>query len=165
MKVLKWIGVVLFVVLCLPLSAQGVSSNSIHEQVTALSEKYKGERGVKSLVATDGFKLQSVKMMLRKEFGKEFVDNIKMFAIMFYKEANSEVAKRIVSDVEQIVAPLRNIDINNQLRPGAKGQGYVRLLDDEKRLTDLLIVMEYPSPRLIYFGGDFQAEDVKYTYK
>ena len=138
---------------------------TIYHQISTLSEKYKDEKGVKSFVATDGFRLQTVKMMLRKEFGKEFVDNIKAFAVIFYKDAKEEVVEQIVAEVEQIAASLQNVNIDAQLKPGAKGEGYVRLSANEQRLTDLLIVMNHPSPKLIYFWGDFEAGDIKYNNK
>ena len=146
-------------------SAQSDTSGSVYEQVTAIVERYQGEKGVKAFIARDGFKLQTVKMMLRKEFGKEFVDNIKTFAILFYKEAERNLSEKIVADTERVATTLHNIDISKQLRPGAKGEGYIRLSQNEQRLTDLLIIMKSPSPRLIYFGGEFKPESVQYKYK
>ena len=164
MRILKRLGVAVMMLLslCYSTSAQSKPTLSVYEQVAAIAEKYNNEKGIKSFIAKDGFKLQTVKMMLRKEFGKEFVDNIKEFAIVFYKDAKSDVAERIVADVEQIVTTLLNVNISNQLKPGAKGQGYIRLSENNQRLSDLLIVMEAPSPRLIYFGGDFNAENIQY---
>ena len=146
-------------------SAQSDTTASIYKQITSIVAKYQTESGVKVFVAQDGFKLQTVKVMLRKEFGKEFVDNIKTFAILFYKDAESALAENIIADTEQVVTSLHNIDISKQLRPGAKGEGYIRLSQNEETLTDLLIVMEAPSPRLIYFGGEFKPESVQYKYK
>ena len=146
-------------------SAQNESFNSVYKQVASIAEKYRNEKGIKSFVASNGVKLQTIKIMLRKEFGKEFVDNIKTFAIILYKDAHSEVVERIVADIEQVVTPLQIVNIENQLKPGAKGRGYVRLSDDEQWLNDLLIVMETPSPKLIYFGGTFEADNIKYKNK
>jgi hypothetical protein len=157
------VAVLMLLFVCPFISAQPTDNTSIYNQVSALSTKYKGEKGVKSFAANDGFKLQTVRTILRKEFGKEFVDNIREFVIVFYKEVKGDVAERIAADIEQIVAPLQNIEINNQLKPEARGRGYIRLSEDKNRLTDLLVVMEAPSPRLIYFGGEFNAGDVKYN--
>ena len=167
MEMLKKMCIVAMAVLSLgsTASAQSDTSGSVYEQVTAIVERYQGEKGVKAFIARDGFKLQTVKMMLRKEFGKEFVDNIKTFAILFYKEAERNLSEKIVADTEHVATTLHNIDISKQLRPGAKGEGYIRLSQNEQRLTDLLIIMKSPSPRLIYFGGEFKPESVQYKYK
>ena len=157
--------VALLLLFCANVSAQSKQLDSVYEQVATIVEKYKGEKGVKVFVAQDGFKLQTVKMMLRKEFGKEFVDNIKKFAVVFYKDAKSEVAERIVADIEQIATTLLGVNISNQIKPGAKGQGYICLSENKQRLTDLLIVMDAPSPKFIYFEGDFKAENVQYSNK
>ena len=167
MEILKKMCIVAMAVLSLgsTASAQSDTSGSVYEQVTAIVERYQGEKGIKAFIALDGFKLQTVKMMLRKEFGKEFVDNIKTFAILFYKEAERNLSEKIVADTERVATTLHNIDISKQLRPGAKGEGYIRLSQNEQRLTDLLIIMKSPSPRLIYFGGEFKPESVQYKYK
>lgn len=167
MEMLKKMCIVAMAVLSLgsTASAQSDTSGSVYEQVTVIVERYQGEKGVKAFIARDGFKLQTVKMMLRKEFGKEFVDNIKTFAILFYKEAERNLSEKIVADTERVATTLHNIDISKQLRPGAKGEGYIRLSQNEQRLTDLLIIMKSPSPRLIYFGGEFKPESVQYKYK
>ena len=165
-----WKGVCIFIAQVLIFAATSVSAQekslpTIYNQIVTLSDRYKSEKGIKMMVCHDGFKLQTVKMMLRKEFGKEFVDNIKAFAIIFYKEANSEVGEKIVAEIGEITAPLRNINIDAQLRPGAKGTGYVRLSEDEQLVTDLLIVTELPTPKLIYFGGNFKPENIQYNTK
>ena len=167
MEMLKKMCIVAMAVLSLgsTASAQSDTSGSVYEQVTVIVERYQGEKGVKAFIARDGFKLQTVKLMLRKEFGKEFVDNIKTFAILFYKEAERNLSEKIVADTERVATTLHNIDISKQLRPGAKGEGYIRLSQNEQRLTDLLIIMKSPSPRLIYFGGEFKPESVQYKYK
>ena len=165
MSIWKWVCIFIAQVVLLTgsLSAQADESPTIYQQIENLAESYKGEPGVASMVCNGGFKLQTVKMMLRKEFGKEFVDNIKAFAIIFYKDAKGDVAEKIVSQVGQIAAPLRSVNIDAQLKKGATGVGYVNLSDDGKVLTDLLIVMESPSPKLIYFRGNFDPANVQYN--
>ena len=162
-----WKGVCIFIAQVLlfattSVSAQSNSLPALYRQISALADQYKEEKRVKMMLCHDGFKLQAVKVMLRKEFGKEFVDNIKAFAIIFYGETESSVAEKIVAQIEEITTPLQKINIDAQLRPGAKGSGYVRLSEDGQILTDLLIVTELPSPKLIYFGGNFNPDKVQY---
>ena len=162
-----WKGVCIFIAQVLLFATTSVSAKSnslpaLYRQISALADQYKEEKRVKMMLCHDGFKLQAVKVMLRKEFGKEFVDNIKAFAIIFYGETESSVAEKIVAQIEEITTPLQKINIDAQLRPGAKGSGYVRLSEDGQILTDLLIVTELPSPKLIYFGGNFNPDKVQY---
>ena len=162
-----WKGVCIFIAQVLLLSTTSVSAQNnplpaVYRQISALADQYKGEKGVKMMICHDGFKLQTVKVMLRKEFGKEFVDNIKAFAIIFYGETKDSVTEKIVAEIGEITTPLQKINIDSQLRPGAKGSGYVRLSEDKQILTDLLIVTELPSPKLIYFGGNFKPDKVQY---
>ena len=162
-----WIRVCIFVaqvvLLAGTLSAQEQSEPSIYRQIEGLAERYSGSHGVKAMVCNGGFKLQTVKVMLRKEFGKEFVDNIHEFAIVFYKETRGGVAEKIEAELLQIVEPLHKVDIGDQLKSGEKGDGYVRLSEDGKSITDLLIVIKSPARRFIYFGGNFKAENIKYN--
>ncbi len=162
-----WKGVCIFIAQVLFFATTSVSAQNnplpaVYRQISTLADQYKEEKGVKMMICHDGFKLQTVKVMLRKEFGKEFVDNIKAFAIIFYGETESSIAEKIVAQIEEITTPLQKINIDAQLRPGAKGSGYVRLSEDGQILTDLLIVTELPSPKLIYFGGNFKPDKVQY---
>lgn len=165
MRGLRWVCIFIAQVVLLvgTLSAQEKSAPSIYHQIESLAERYSGEQSVKAMVCNGGFKLQTVKVMLRKEFGKEFVDNIREFAVLFYKEAQSDVADKIAADLQQIAEPLHKVDISNQLKSETVGDGYVRLSEDGESITDLLIVIKSPARRLIYFGGNFKAENIKYS--
>lgn len=149
-----------FALLCIaPLAiAQEGDTQSLLPQISALATKYKGKSGVGSLVVDGGGKLNMVKMILRKEFDKEFIEGIRRFAIISYKDATEELRNEIVDDIAPIIAPLTEVDVKSQLKPNARGHGYARLLPNSQRVSDLLVVMESPAPKLIYFGGDFAAE-------
>ena len=149
-----------FALLCIaPLAiAQESDTHSLLPQISALATKYKGKSGVGSLVVDGGSKLNMVKMVLRKEFDKEFIEGIKRFAIISYKDAAEELRNEIVGEIAPIIAPLTEVDIKGKLKPNARGRGYARLTPNGERVSDLIIVMESPAPKLIYFGGDFAAQ-------
>jgi hypothetical protein len=138
--------------------AEENSSHSILSQVSALAAQYKGKKGVASIVIEGGSKLNMVKMILRKDFDKEFIEGIKRFAIISYKDATEVLRNEIVDDIAPIIAPLTEVDVKSQLKPNARGRGYARLTPNGERVSDLVIVMESPAPKLIYFGGDFAAK-------
>ena len=143
---------------CSPVVAQNNGSSTIYKQVTALQSKHKGEKGVLSWACHDGLGLQTVKTMLRKEFGAEFTNAIKSFAILIYKDSSVENRSKIVSDISQITSILQEINIKDKMKKGERARGYVRLADGGKKISDLLIVVEAPAPKLIYIGGDFAPE-------
>ena len=149
-----------FALLCIaPLAiAQESDTQSLLPQISALATKYKGKSGVGSLVVDGGGKLNMVKMVLRKEFDKEFIEGIKSFAIISYKDATDELRNEIVDDIAPIIAPLHEIDVKQKLKPNTRGRGYVRLTPSGERVSDLIIVMESPAPKLIYLGGNFAAK-------
>ena len=149
-----------FALLCIaPLAiAQESDTQSLLPQISALATKYKGKSGVGSLVVDGGGKLNMVKMILRKEFDKEFIEGIKRFAIISYKDATDELRNEIVDDIAPIIAPLHEIDVKQKLKPNTRGRGYVRLTPSGERVSDLIIVMESPAPKLIYLGGNFAAK-------
>ena len=149
-----------FALLCIaPLAiAQESDTQSLLPQISALATKYKGKSGVGSLVVDGGGKLNMVKMVLRKEFDKEFIEGIKSFAIISYKDATDELRNEIVDDIAPIIAPLHEIDVKQKLKPNTRGRGYVLLTPNGERVSDLIIVMESPAPTLIYLGGNFAAK-------
>ena len=69
--------------------AQSNNSSAIYNQVTALQAKHKGKKGVLAWACNSGLGLQSVKMMIRKEFGTEFTNALNSFAILLYQDAAS----------------------------------------------------------------------------
>ena len=139
--------------------AQESDTQSLQPQISTLATKYKGKSGVASLVANGGGKLNMVKMILRKDFDKEFIEGIKSFAIISYKDTTDELRNEIVDDIAPIITPLHEIDVKQKLKPNLRGRGYVRLTPSGERVSDLIIVMESPAPKLIYFGGDFEDEN------
>lgn len=151
---------VTFALLCIaPLAiAQESDTQSLLPQISAIATKYKGKSGVGSLVVDGGGKLNMVKMILRKEFDKEFIEGIKSFAIISYKDATEALRNEIVDDIAPIITPLHEIDVKQKLKPNTQGRGYVRLTPNGKRVSDLIIVMESPAPKLIYLGGNFAAK-------
>lgn len=141
--------------------AQNTTSESIRKQVTTLVKSYEGEKGVMAVASEDGFMLQTIKMMLRKQFGKEFAEAIKAFAIISYEKASAEVANKIVAEIGQIVAPLKKIDVSDKMTKGETAEGYVLLSEGGKEVNDLLIVISAPTPSMIYIGGEFNADTAR----
>ena len=138
--------------------AQNSGSHAVRKQVSAVLAKYGDERGVLAMECDGGVKLNTVKMMLRKQFGSEFVDAVRAFAIMLYNDASSECREGIIGDVGRITSALREIDITDQMKKGEVARGYVPISESGKKITNLLIVVAAPKPKLIYIEGEFDAE-------
>ena len=114
---------VTFALLCIaPLAiAQESDTQSLLPQISAIATKYKGKSGVGSFVVDGGgSKLNMVKMVLRKEFDKEFIEGIKRFAIISYKDATEELRNEIVDDIAPIIAPLHEIDVSDSHQAGCE---------------------------------------------
>ncbi len=141
-------------------SAQSATTTDVYSQVTSLVNKYQKEKGVKSLMCDDGMMLKTVKMMLRKDFGKEFVDGIKAFAILFCDDEKGVVANKVAGDVEQIAAQLQQVNVDGRMKPETQARGFVRLTESGDVLTDLLIIIDKPSPKIVYFNGEFKPDKI-----
>lgn len=155
-RVLKIVATI--ALMCITSRAVAEENSSTLSQVAALAANYKGEKGVVSIVIDGGGKLNMVKMILRKDFDKEFIDGIRTFAFIIYKDATAELRNKIADDIASIVAPLTEVDVKNKLKPNTNGRGYVRLHPETQRVSDLVVVMESPAAKLIYFGGEFGSE-------
>lgn len=155
---MKRFGVVISLLL---LFCASVSAQNMQNQIAAIVAKYKDTKGVMSMACNDGVKLNIVKSMLRKEFGEEFANGIKTFAIIYYKGAQRENATRIVGDVKLLTQSLQKINIDNKFKkPNTKASGYILLSKDRQSITDLIVVIDAPSPTVIYIGGKFKAEKI-----
>lgn len=162
MKMLRRVAVLLLALMlfCPLVSAQTTGSHSISEQVLAVLNRYKDEKGILAMESDGGVKLQAVKLILRKEFGSEFANAATAFAIIFYKDASTECANKIVSEIGQITRSLREIDVSGQLKRGERARGYIRLSNNKSNVTDLIIHVHTPSPKLIYIKGSFDASGI-----
>ena len=160
MKVLRRVVVLCsLLLLCCPIvSAQSNDAHAVRKQVSTLLAKYGDEKGVLAMECDGGVKLQTVKMMLRKEFGSEFVDAVRAFAIMLYQDASSECKGRIVGDIGRITQSLQEIDVAARMKKGDEARGYVRVSESGKKITNLVIVVAAPKPKLIYIEGEFDAD-------
>ena len=145
----------LFVLFCTSVSAQNVRN-----RVESLSAKYKDEKGVMCMTCDDGVQLKAVRAILRKEFGEEFANGVEAFTIIFYKDAVAENSNKIVGEIGEITQTLQEVDITNKLKANTKASGYIRLSEDKQSITDLIIVVDAPSPKLIYLGGKFKTEKI-----
>jgi hypothetical protein len=143
---------------CPPAVAQSNNTSALYNQVTALHSKHKDKKGVLAWACDSGLALQSVKMMIRKEFGTEFTNAINSFAILLYKDAAAEDMEKIVGDIALITKSLREIDITEKMKSGEKARGFVRLSGGDEKITDFLIVVEAPAPKLIYIGGKIPTD-------
>ena len=134
------------------------SAQSVRRQVTSLSAKYKNEKGVISMICDSGIALGSVKMMLRKGFGRAFADNITAFAIIYYKDAHTSTRTRLASDIDAITTKMQPIDVKEKMKGKGDADGFIRLTESGEYITDLLILSTSPHPSLIYIEGRFKAE-------
>ena len=150
--------IILLMGLLLLLSPVASAQTFVRKQVTALTNKYQNEKKVMAMVCSDGFKLKTVKAMLRKDFGQEFADAIEAFAFLYYKEASPECVSNISTDISRITQNMLQVDIEKHLKDKSTGIAYVLLSEDKKIVSDLIMVVESPSPMLIYIGGKFNAE-------
>lgn len=146
---------------CSHVSAQNSTSDGVRKQVFNVASKYENAKGVLAMTCEDGVKMQTVKMILRKQFNSEFANSVKAFAIVIYKDAPSETINQIVGDVGQIITPLQEIDIKDKMKNGEVARGYIRLSEDKTKITDLIIVVQAPSPKLIYICGEFDIETAR----
>lgn len=148
------VGVLLL--FCPIASAQG--ETSLSQQIAALTAKYQNEKRVMTMECNSGFKLKAVKAMLRASLGEEFANRIEAVTIIFYEGASAECVSNITADIALITRNLQKHDLGTHFKDGTKGVSYVQPTEDGKGVSDIVVVMDSPTPGVVYIKGNFKAE-------
>ena len=161
---LKRIFVTLCMVIALSLSAvaQTQDSSSIRDKMKALAEKYDEVNGIESLVCVKGSGLEMMKLMFRKEMGKDFIKGVDMIIFINYADAPNDLAKTIRGEVEGMAKDLREEELPKDMTDGKYMRNFFSLSNDEKEIHDMIILVEEgDSKSVVYFGGVMKDDSDK----
>lgn len=129
-------------------------------KVLALVKKYEQTKGVDAMVCEKGSGLELVKMMLRKEMGKDFVKGINIIVIIDYSKATEQIAGEIRASIDTFSTifqpmPLEKADVGSDCK-----KAYFKVSPDEKYITDMVMILEDKEEKCaMYFGGQMKDDD------
>lgn len=157
------IRMVLLTLLTIMMTAATTSAQSPSQAEKAARElvrKYDGSDGVECIVATKGNGLGLYKMMLNKEFGKDFMKGVTSITIIDYSSASEDVCIALRKDLDIFVSILEEFDLSDE--KDYAGNEYIRCFAstmDSDTISDFVFAMEEGSSKmLMYMAGRIIVE-------
>ena len=136
------------------------SPSQAEKAARELVRKYDGSDGVECTVATKGNGLGLYKMMLNKEFGKDFMKGVTSITIIDYSSASEDVCIALRKDLDVFVSILEEFDLSDD--KDYAGNEYIRCfasIMDSDTISDFVFAMEEGSSKmLMYMAGRIIVE-------
>ena len=148
----------LLMMLTLWLGAAAQPTSTGRELMTSMVEKYGEDKGVKGMVCTKGNGLEMIKLVLRKEFGKDFIKGVDMIIIIDYSKAEQQVAEVIRTQTESLSASYEQKELPEEMTKGNYMRNFFKLSDSKEVITDMVVLVESAENKtVIYFGGEMTS--------
>lgn len=152
-------GIMLLVMmLTLWLGAAAQPTSTGRELMTSMVEKYGEDKGVNGMVCTKGNGLEMIKLVLRKEFGKDFIKGVDMIIIIDYSKAEQQVAEVIRTQTESLSECYEQKELPEEMTKGNYMRNFFKLNDSKEVITDMVVLVESAENKtVIYFGGEMTS--------
>lgn len=152
-------GIMLLVMmLTLWLGAAAQPTSTGRELMTSMVEKYGEDKGVNGMVCTKGNGLEMIKLVLRKEFGKDFIKGVDMIIIIDYSKAEQQVAEVIRTQTESLSASYEQKELPEEMTKGNYMRNFFKQNDSKEVITDMVVLVESAENKtVIYFGGEMTS--------
>ena len=110
------------------------------------------------MVCTKGNGLEMIKLVLRKEFGKDFIKGVDMIIIIDYSKAEQQVAEVIRTQTESLSASYEQKELPEEMTKGNYMRNFFKLNDSKEVITDMVVLVESAENKtVIYFGGEMTS--------
>ena len=93
MKTLRFHAILIALFLSALINCHAQQSVDVERAVNGIIQKYEKTKGVSSITFVKGKGLEMLKMMLNKEFGKEFMKGVTSITIIDYSDASERHAQ------------------------------------------------------------------------
>lgn len=128
--------------------------------VKEIVDNYKDVKGVEIVEVTKGNGLEFVKMMFKKQFGKEFMRGVTSITIIGYSDASEAVCISLRKDLDIFTSVLEEFDLSGN-KDFSKNE-YVRCFaqrTENGTLSDFVVAMEQDQMKMVvYMAGEIKIE-------
>ncbi|MBR5138683.1 MAG: hypothetical protein IKV12_03960 [Alistipes sp.] len=147
------------VVIAISATAQTLDGSSTRNSMEFMAEKYDDKLGVETFVFVKGRGLETMKLLLRKEMGKDFLKGVDMIVLINYSDASNDTANTIHSEIDSITKDFSQQELPKEMTEGKNMRNFFKLGDDGKSIHDMIIIIEEEtSKNVMYLGGVMKEE-------
>lgn len=134
--------------------------SKIEIKVNELVKKYDDVKGVDCMTVKKGLELKMVKMMFKKQFGKEFMKGVTSITIIDYSDAPQQTCLSLRKEFDAFSSLLQEIKIGEE--KDLADIDYIRSFATKKgdnTLSDFIVVSEDNKNKvLMYMAGKIKVE-------
>ena len=134
--------------------------SKIEIKVNELVKKYDDVKGVDCMTVKKGLGLNMVKMMFKKQFGKEFMKGVTSITIIDYSDAPQQTCLSLRKEFDVFSSLLQEIKIGEE--KDLADIDYIRSFatkKDDNTLSDFIVVSEDNKNKvLMYMAGKIKVE-------
>lgn len=134
--------------------------SKIEIKVNELVKKYDDVKGVDCMTVKKGLGLNMVKMMFKKQFGKEFMKGVTSITIIDYSDAPQQTCLSLRKEFDAFSSLLQEIKIGEE--KDLADIDYIRIFaanKDDNTLSDFIVVSEDNKNKvLMYMAGQIKVK-------
>lgn len=143
------------------ITSYATTSDKVGNAVNDIVNNYKDAKGVDVVSVTKGNGLEFVKMMLKKQFGKEFMRGVTSITVIGYSDADESVRTSLRKDLDKFTSILEEFDLSGN--KDFSQNEYIRCFahkTEDGTLSDFVIAMENDSMKMVvYMAGKIIMEE------
>ena len=131
------------------------SSAGVEKTMNELVKKHEATSGVNCMTVVKGGGLEMLKMMLKKEFGKDFMKGVTSITIIDYSDATETVCKILHKDLDIFLSLLDEFDVSEEKQ--FADNDYIRCFastSESNTISDFVIALENDRSKMVmYMAG------------
>lgn len=138
------------------------TSDKVESIMNEIVKKHDGKDGVTCLTVEKGSGLNLVKMMFKKELGRDFMKGVNSITLIEYSDASAETCKTLHKDLDAFLSHLKEFDVNEEktFSDNNYTRCFASISDEESgTISDFVIAMEDDKSKLlVYMAGTIKVE-------
>lgn len=154
--------IVLLAMLSFMIMASGFAQEplTVELKFNELIQKYEKVKGVECMTLVKGRGLGMVKMMLNKQFGKDFMQGVTSIAIINYSESSQETCLALRNELDAFKSLLEEFNVGEAKAFDSNDyvRGFASASSDDKTISDFIIAVEEKDSKIImYMAGKIKV--------
>ena len=131
------------------------SSASVEITMNELVKKYEATSGVSCMTVVKGGGLELLKVVMNKEFGKDFMKGVTSITIIDYSDATETVCETLHKDLDAFLSLLEEFDVSEEEQ--FADNDYLRCFastSESNTISDFVIALENDKSKMVmYMAG------------
>ena len=135
-------------------------STKVEKAINEIASRYDDVDNVECVTVTKGSGLEMIKVMLNKQFGKDFMKGVRSITIINYSEATETTCQAVRNDLNVFLTLLEEFKVGEEEE--FADNDYIRCFassSEGNTISDFVVAIENgDSKMLMYMAGEIKVE-------